>query len=85
MPDISVSDTTVAAINKARDDQNAAGMADQDVTNSQGALRAAQDGYNAAQDKALAAHKRALVSAHAAVDALASDLGVPMTSAAQKP
>jgi hypothetical protein len=85
MPDITVSDATVAAINKARDDQNAAGMADQDVTNSQSALQSAQTAYQSAQDKSVAAHKQALASAHAAVNALAGELGLTSSPAAQRP
>jgi hypothetical protein len=83
MPALNLSDATVAAINRARDDQAAAAAADQDVTNYQGGLKSAQEAYAAAQDKAFAAHKNALQSAHAAVDALVSELGLAVTPAAQ--
>lgn len=84
MPDITVSDATVAAINKARDDQTAAVAADQDVANTQGAVNTAQTAYQASQDKALAAHKQALQSAHAAVDALAGELGITSSAATKR-
>lgn len=82
MPDLQLSDSTIAAINKAHDDQAAAKAAVQGVTNSQGAMHSAQDAYNASQDKALTAQKQALASAHAALDALAGELGLSTTPAA---